>query len=560
MPIEGLIEAHRTSRRSKGADRENFPVASRLLPAKVRPHVMAFYAFARAADDIADAPYRKPDLKHSQLDAMALQLKTGAADPYPQAFALWQSLEATRVTPHHAEDLLAAFAWDVDHPRTPTWAALMAYCALSAAPVGRYLIDLTGGIDGEDYQPSDALCAALQVLNHVQDIKEDFLNLERVYLPQDWLRAEGVRDADLHGEMCSPALRRVIDQTLDGVDTLLVQARPMVRSIRSKALALEAAGILAIAQSLSSALRHQDPLAGRVQLSKPHMAGRFALGAVAGVFAGLISGASHKATGSSFYWALRLMPENRREAMFCIYAFCRDVDDIADGPLDVDTKRARLDQWRSGVESLYDAQEPDACVLGLKGVVDAYHLDKADFLDVVDGMQSDAHDSVRIADEAAFDVYLDRVASAVGRLSNKVFAINGPAAESLAHHLGRALQITNILRDLNEDAERNRLYLPLSVLRAHDIYSNQPHAVLAHERLPDVLNPLAAQAQDHYDQARAALLHLDKSKTRPARIMLGVYERVLRHLQRRGLARTDVKVSLGRFEKIGLVLRYGFFT
>ncbi|OEJ66003.1 squalene synthase HpnD [Magnetovibrio blakemorei] len=282
---------------------------------------------------------------------------------------------------------------------------------------------------------------------------------------------------------------------------------------------------------------------------------RFVLGAVAGVFAG----APHKATGSSFYWALRLMPSERREAMFRIYAFCREVDDIADGPLDVAIKRVRLDQWRSGVESLYNAQEPDECVLGLKAVVETYHLDKADFLDVIDGMQSDAHDSVRIADEAAFDVYLDRVASAVGRLSNKVFTINGPAAESLAHHLGRALQITNILRDLYEDAERNRLYLPLSVLRAQGIYPDQPDAVLAHERLPDVLNPLAAQAQDHYDQARVALLHLDRSKTRPARIMLGVYERMLRHLQRRGLARADVKVSLGRFEKIGLVLRYGLF-
>jgi squalene synthase HpnD/squalene synthase HpnC len=555
VPIEGLIKAHRTSRRSKGAGRENFPVASRLLPAKVRPHVMVFYAFARAADEVADAPHREPDLKRNQLHAMALQLGAGDADPYPHVYALWQSLGTTQVSSRHAQDLLTAFVWDVDHPRTPTWAALMAYCALSAAPVGRYLIDLTGGIDGEDYRPSDALCAALQVLNHVQDIKEDFLNLERVYLPQDWLLAEGVRDADLHGETCSPALRRVIDQTLDGVDTLLVQAWPMVRSIRSKALALEAAGILAIAQSLSSALRRHDPLAGRVQLSKAHMAVRFVLGAGTGVF----GGAPHKATGSSFYWALRLMPTERREAMFRIYAFCRDVDDIADGPLDAATKRVRLDQWRSGVESLYDAQEPDERVLALKGVVETYHLDKTDLLDVIDGMQSDAHDSVRIADEAAFDVYLDRVASAVGRLSNKVFTISGPAAESLAHHLGRALQITNILRDLNEDAERNRLYLPLSVLRAQGIYPDQPHAVLAHERLPDVLSLLAAQAQDHYAQARVALLHLDRSKTRPARIMMGVYERLLRHLQRRGLARTDVKVSLGRFEKIGLVLRYGLF-
>lgn len=516
---------------------------------------MAFYAFARAADDVADAPHLQPDDKRAQLYAMSGQLKSGAVEPYPQVSALSQSLATSRVTSRHAEDLLKAFVWDVDHPRTPDWQALMAYCVLSAAPVGRYLIDLTGGVEGDDVQPADALCAALQVLNHVQDIKEDFVTLGRVYLPQDWLLDEGVTDAQLQGATTSQALRRVIDRTLDGVDELLVQARPMVGTLRSKALACEAAGILSIAQRLSWALRRNDPLAQRVALGKAHMAVRFVLGAGTA----LLRGAPVKAQGSSFYWALRLMPAQRRAAMFRIYAFCRDVDDIADGPLDVPQKRMLLDHWRSGVESLFGAEEPHDCVRALKPIVEAYHLDKTDFLDVIDGMQSDAHDQVRIADEAAFDVYLDRVASAVGRLSNKVFAISGPAADSLAHHLGRALQITNILRDLDEDAQRNRLYLPLSVLAAQGIVTNRPREVLAHERLEDVLRPLARQAQDHYAQARIALLDLDTSKTRPARIMLGGYERLLKHMQSRGLARTDVKVSLGRFEKIGLVLHAVLF-
>ena len=265
---------------SKGADEENFPVASKLLPAWSRPHVMAFYAFARAADDVADAPNLSPQDKRDQLQAMSAQLSSGAHEPYPQVSALYQSLTHTHVSQQHGQDLLKAFMWDAEHPRTADWAALMAYCELSAAPVGRYLIDLLGGIEGDDYAPSDALCAALQVLNHLQDVKDDVLTLNRIYLPDDWLTENDVPDADLSAAKCSRGLRRVMDRMLDGVDGLLVASKPLPKAIRSKALAREAGGILAIAKGLSKALRHCDPLATRVELSKPHMAMRFVWGAL----------------------------------------------------------------------------------------------------------------------------------------------------------------------------------------------------------------------------------------------------------------------------------------
>ena len=196
------------------------------------------------------------------------------------AYALRQSLELTGVTPDHAQNLLQAFKRDAVKATTDDWADLLAYCALSAAPVGRYLIDLMGGIEGGDYAASDALCAALQILNHIQDVKDDWTNLGRVYVPADWMAAAGVTQSDLAGEAATLALRGVLDRMLDGVDGLLMEAAPLPRRIKSKALAREAGGILAIAWRLSKALRINDPLAKRVQLAKPQAVLWFLWGAL----------------------------------------------------------------------------------------------------------------------------------------------------------------------------------------------------------------------------------------------------------------------------------------
>lgn len=265
---------------AKGAGDENFPVASRLLPAWSRPHVMAFYAFARGADDIADAPDLSADEKLDVLMLMSSQLASGEADPTPNVRELHLSLVETGVTHSHPQDLLRAFMRDAETPRTKDWADLMAYCELSAAPVGRYLIDLLGGLKHGDYAANDALCAALQILNHIQDVKDDYQALDRVYVPADWMVEALVEDKDLAAPQASPALRRVLDRMLDGVDDLLVQAKPLPGAIRSKSLAREAGGILSIAKALSQQLRRQDPLAGRVELSKLQAVAHFLWGAL----------------------------------------------------------------------------------------------------------------------------------------------------------------------------------------------------------------------------------------------------------------------------------------
>ncbi|HYB10426.1 MAG TPA: squalene/phytoene synthase family protein, partial [Alphaproteobacteria bacterium] len=208
----------------KGAEDENFPVGSLLLPKALRPHVALFYDFARAIDDIADNPSLKPAEKTARLDGFAAAiLGRGSGDPaYRKAHLLRASLIATGVTTQHCIDLVTAFKRDATVLRYASWEELIdQYCMLSAAPVGRYLLDLHGE-DPSGYGASDALCNALQVINHLQDCKDDFLNLNRVYLPQDWLAAEGLTVSALEAPHANPGLRRVLDRCIDGTEKLLV--------------------------------------------------------------------------------------------------------------------------------------------------------------------------------------------------------------------------------------------------------------------------------------------------------------------------------------------------
>ena len=257
----------------KGAADENFPVGSWLLPAELRPHVATFYRFARAIDDIADNPALAPDDKVARLERFAAAVG-GAETDDPAlitAHRMRESLRATGVAPRHCLDLIAAFKQDAVKMRYADWAELMGYCALSANPVGRYLLDLHGE-DAADYPPSDALCSALQVLNHLQDCQDDYRALDRVYLPQDWLELEGARVEALDAAACSAPLQRVLHRCLDGTDDLLVAARALPVALRSRRLAMESAVILRLAESLSLRLRRGDPLAGRVALTRADFA------------------------------------------------------------------------------------------------------------------------------------------------------------------------------------------------------------------------------------------------------------------------------------------------
>ncbi len=255
----------------KGAGDENFPVGSLLIRASLRPHIQAFYRFARNGDDIADNPDLAPADKVARLDRMAAVLTGAADDGSPSALALRASQAVTGVTDRHALDLLDAFRQDAVKHRYASWAELFDYCRLSAMPVGRHVLDLHGEHPAT-HVPSDALCTALQVLNHLQDCTADLAALDRCYLPQDRLDAAGAGIADLQAPAASAGLRRVIDGLLDEVDRLNAAAAALPRRVQDRRLRIETGTIVALSRRLAARLRRQDPVAGRVKLSRGDMA------------------------------------------------------------------------------------------------------------------------------------------------------------------------------------------------------------------------------------------------------------------------------------------------
>ena len=250
---------------------ENFPVASHLIAARHRPAIMAFYDFVRAADDVADHASLTPQQKLDLLDAMEASL-LGRDDAEAIALPLRAVLRERRLSPRHALDLLAAFRLDVTKNRTATWAELIHYCSLSAMPVGRYVLDVHGEPE-TTWPASDAICAALQIINHLQDCGKDYRDLDRTYVPLDALARAGIDVTALGAPKASPALLGCFRDLARQTDALLDEGAPLAVQIRDIRLGLEIATITALARRLTAILSTHDPLSQRVHLSKPAMLG-----------------------------------------------------------------------------------------------------------------------------------------------------------------------------------------------------------------------------------------------------------------------------------------------
>lgn len=267
-------------------------------------------------------------------------------------------------------------------------------------------------------------------------------------------------------------------------------------------------------------------------------------------------------SGTSFFWAMRLLSRHRREGMFAIYAFCREVDDIADEPAPKEKKLARLGEWREQIERLYAGAKGNPETLyptarALTGAIAEFGLRKEDFLAVIEGMEMDANGPIRAPSMEELERYCDRVACAVGRLSVHAFGVPGSKGYTVADKLGHALQLTNILRDLHEDAIEGRLYLPAELLEKHGIADRSPEKVLGHPALPAVCGDLAQIAQYRFEEAEAALALCPRREMRPAIVMMQVYRKILEALQARGWRDLDRAIGLSKLSKLWIALRYG---
>jgi len=260
------------------------------------------------------------------------------------------------------------------------------------------------------------------------------------------------------------------------------------------------------------------------------------------------------ASGSSFYAGMRVLPKAEREAMYAVYGFCRIVDDIADDQTrPIPEQRRELDAWRADIEALYAGRDPGRAVM-LKGAVARYDLAKADVLAVIDGMQMDLEGIVRPDLETLY-LYCDRVAVAVGLLSVKVFGMRDAEGRPLAHHLGRALQLTNVLRDLDEDAAMGRLYLPDELLTKAGVTTRDPHAAIGAPAVDDVCRALCTTALEHFAQADRIMAARPPGRLTAPRLMEAAYAGLLRRMQARGWAPPRRPVKTNKAALVWLLLR-----
>ena len=263
-------------------------------------------------------------------------------------------------------------------------------------------------------------------------------------------------------------------------------------------------------------------------------------------------------SGSSFYLAMRILPAAQRDAMYQVYAFCRAVDDIADSALPRAERSAGLERWRADIDACY-AGAPRASLRALTRHIHTFHLQREDFHAMIDGMAMDAAEDICAPDDDTLDLYCDRVASAAGRLSVRIFGMQEEPGRQLAHHLGRALQLTNILRDIDEDADINRCYLPRELLALEGIATTTPAIIADDPSLPRVCCKLVERAREHFAQADAIMDASPRNHVRAPRIMSGVYRCLLDRTVERGFDLPRTKVSKPRARLLWIVARYAFF-
>ncbi|MCY4156320.1 MAG: presqualene diphosphate synthase HpnD [Gammaproteobacteria bacterium] len=261
---------------------------------------------------------------------------------------------------------------------------------------------------------------------------------------------------------------------------------------------------------------------------------------------------------SSFYWGMRLLPEQRRQAMYAIYSFCRAVDDIADDPGKTGDKLRALDEWRERIRHLYCGQPQCLVTQALAEPVERFRLPQEEFHLVIDGVAIDAAQTVRMQDLEALLDYCRKVAGAVGMLSIRAFGMPRRAGPEIAVALGHAMQLTNILRDINEDAGRQRLYVPEELLQRHRVGGKGIGNIIAHPRFPAACADLAGRAIGYYSKTDKLLPQLSQRVTRPVVIMMEIYRHTLKKLDARGWQQWAEPVAIGRCRKLWMVLRHGF--
>lgn len=526
----------------KGKIRENFPVASCFLARRFRHRILSLYRLARFTDDIADNPELSPEERLSILQEVESILLNAHMNSAPEWLKPYVNLVKNGTADvRHAIALISAFKQDITQKRYDSWEQSKAYCEQSAIPAGREVLRLCEEWHA-DLRASDALCSALQMLDHIQDMREDFIKRDHVYFPSNWF--ENV--SELMGSRLSERAQKHVDIALDDIDNWLERAKSLPDTISDKGLRRQVYATIYAADILSRKLRQRDSLAKKIRLTRREKFLAAFKAATNTAFSrppSFFSDTHKKRLRSSFFLPLRhIKAKDKKQAMMALYDFCRVVDDGVDHAETHEQARTHLAFWKKEISLIFDSIQKNTDYHFTPGhpvsrrlvpIAKRFGLHKEYFEDILAGQAMDVGGEMLRPTEERLDTYCYRVASSVGLIAIDILGYRHPDTPQFAIHLGKAMQLVNILRDVHEDAAKGRIYLPQETLARYGLEGISPEQlrVLAVEKsdtLVSTYNTVGAIAEQHFKQAEAYLDDIDRDVMQIALMMKSIYQTYLK--------------------------------
>lgn len=551
-PAAELNRADAFCRRLARRHYENFSVASAMLPAELRIHLVRIYAFCRVTDDLGDESRSDPRLRAWRHEVEA-GLAGDVVPTHPVLLALRETVAECSVPLAPFLDLIEANLQDQRVTEFDTWRELEAYCHLSAAPVGRMVLAVMGIRGDRAEQLSDSVCIGLQLANFAQDVAVD-ARLGRSYLPRDERESLGV-----HG-----AVRSLCERAESLLESGYELEAMTAGRLRAQ-LAMYRLGGMAILDAIRRA-------SFRTDLMRPRVSGavkaRLAAEAITLLAAdtdgrdtpsgGIVNAERHcqrlaRRNAANFYWGFIALARPQRTAIYALYDFARQVDDAVDSPGGADPQR-RLDEARCRVRRAVSGEPDDEVTAVLARAVAAHRIPLAELDGLIEGVERDLL-TTRYATWGELAEYCRLVASTVGRMCVRIFGFNDEVALAYADDLGLAMQLTNILRDVRGDLELGRVYLPADELAAFGISEQQLAAGVADSGWEDFVAFQARRARRLFSSGLRVERHIPPRAAICVRTMAGLYQRILGEIERQPELPLRQRLSLHPSSKAAVLLR-----
>ncbi|MFI5313153.1 MAG: squalene/phytoene synthase family protein [Candidatus Dormibacteria bacterium] len=553
-PLAELAHADAFCRRLARRHYENFTVVSAMLPAELRVHLARIYAYCRVTDDLGDES--RSDVRlHAWCDEVTAALTGESVPSHPVLLALRETVAECSIAVQPFLDLVSANLQDQRVTRYRTWAELDAYCHLSAAPVGRMVLAVMGIRGARAEQLSDSVCIGLQLANFAQDVAID-ARLGRCYLPEDEVNALGIRGA--------------VRALCERAETLLDEGRELeamtVGRLRAQ-LAMYRLGGSAILEAIRRAAFRTDVVRPQVSSTIKARVAAEAITLLAGdkevsaatsrgiVEAERVCQRLARRDAANFYWGFIALARPQRTAIYALYNFARQVDDAVDSP-GVTDPRPRLEEMRRRVRRAIAGEADDEVTTVLARAVAAYRIPLTELDSLVDGVERDLT-TLRYASWNDLADYCGLVASTVGRMCVRIFGFDDDIALAHADDLGRAMQLTNILRDVRGDLELGRVYLPADELARFGISEAQLGAGATPAGWEDFVHFQAQRARRLFASGLRVERHIPQRAGVCVRTMAGLYQRILAEIERQPEIPLQRRLSLTSAAKAAVLLRAG---